>query len=148
MKKSKLHPSISREDKVKYAIFRAVYCEQTDSRDNSVLNFGSPSCWNNARENEDLAPIYLTSFTIDGVTYRFRSEFVLRPFYDESQEYICVQKKEHSLFVYAQSKAELIEEIYESYAFLWEQYALAEPEDLSPQAQLLAKSLKKDLEIL
>lgn len=90
-------------------------------------------------------PICLHSICVDGLKLRFKSEILLRPFYDDSGNHVCIKHDAHSIYLFASTREELIDIVKEHYAFLWEEYVLADPDTLSPKALALAENLKRDL---
>ena len=80
-------------------------------------------------ESVDLSPITLTILQWQGRSFQFKQPLVLTPFLDEeSQELYVVEVPELTLLAYATTREQLLKEISEQVAFMWDAYVKA-PED-------------------
>ena len=98
-------------------------------------------------EAVELDSIIIKEVELSASTLVFKTPLQLVPTMDEdTKQLFVVDKPEISLNVFAYTREELIAEINDQIAFLWEEYALAEVSDLSEGAQQLRDNLLAQIE--
>lgn len=70
----------------------------------------------------------------------------LTPTLDESQQYLQVEDERLNLFVFAQTREQLVDELGEQLAMLWDEYVDDEPENLSSAALKLREQIQQLIE--
>lgn len=92
-------------------------------------------------EELDLSPF--TSFGVknDRWNLRFNEPLVLEVFLDESKQLLCAEHPSLDIDVYAFTREDLLEELREQVIMLWQEYALADPDELTPRARDLRSRL-------
>jgi len=88
-------------------------------------------------EDLDLSPITLEAFAVRGEHLRLREAVVLFPELDESQEYLILRDEVLGIDVFAPTREDLLGELEDDLKALWIEYALADPERLTPGARAL-----------
>lgn len=92
----------------------------------------------------DLSPMTLKSVKWGDRIFRFTEPMVLQPSLDEeSQQLYVVEEPSLTLYAYAQTREQLLLEISEQIAFMWDEYVQAEDQDLAADALDLKQSLVK-----
>jgi len=90
----------------------------------------------------DLSPITLRSVHWGDRVFRFSEPLVLQPELDEeSQQLYVVEEPSLTLYAYAQTREQLLQEISEQIAFMWDEYVQAEDETLATDALELKQHL-------
>lgn len=92
-------------------------------------------------EELDLSPFMAYGVKNDNWNLRFHEPLVLEVFLDESKQLLCAEHPALDIDVYAFTREELLEELGEQVIMLWQEYALASPEDLTPRAHDLRSRL-------
>ena len=95
-------------------------------------------------EPVDLSPISLKVVHWSDREFRFRQPFTLSPSLDEeSQQLYVVEDANLTLLAYAQTREQLIQEIGEQIAFIWDAYVIASEDDLASDALRLRQRLSE-----
>jgi hypothetical protein len=89
----------------------------------------------------DLSTFYLKTIEYSWREFIFNKPLELTPFLDETQQLYCLEHAELGIDVYAYTRDQLDSELREQIAFLWDQYALADDEDLTESALALKNNL-------
>ncbi|MEY2978118.1 MAG: hypothetical protein ACO31I_13385 [Prochlorotrichaceae cyanobacterium] len=90
----------------------------------------------------DSSPIQLQEFVWLGRSFKLNHPLSLEPETDESSQLLTVTNQTIGLLAFAENRTELIEEIKEQLAFMWDAYVISREEDLAPDALRLRKKLK------
>jgi hypothetical protein len=94
-----------------------------------------------------IEPVDLSSFTFESVEQNGRRlnldpELALEPVLDEeSYQLLMVSDESLNIHVYAQTREQLADDLVSELFFLWDEYALEEPDNLTPKALQLRESL-------
>ena len=97
-------------------------------------------------EPVDLSPITLKVVHSHGRDFRFRQPLTLKPSLDEeSQQLYVVEAADLTLLAYAQTREQLLQEIAEQIAFMWDAYVNAVEDDLAADALRLRQRLREDI---
>ncbi len=92
----------------------------------------------------DLSPIVLREVTYKKRMFLFTEPLQFAPQLDEEgKQLLVIDKPDLGLNVFARTREELVEEISEQVAFLWDEFALAEEDSLTPEAQKLRNAILK-----
>lgn len=95
----------------------------------------------------DLSP--LTVSTLANLPLRFHPSLELTPWLDEENPpYLRVAEPNLHLDVFALTREQLLAEVEEQLAMLWQEYALADDADLDDEALRLKTTLNKSLNSL
>jgi hypothetical protein len=89
----------------------------------------------------DMSPFEVDQIRHGSVALRARRTLELEPTLDESKQYLTLLQSELGIDVFAETREKLRSELFEQIAMLWTEYALAPPEQLSPEAIRLKGSL-------
>ena len=90
----------------------------------------------------DLSPITLTVVHWQGRDFHFKQPITLKPFLDdESQQLYAVENPELTLLAYAQTREQLLWEVGEQIAFMWDAYVKSSEDTLAPDALSLRHRL-------
>jgi len=111
-------------------------------------NEGNPTKLTNVTQLEpvDLSPISLKTVHWQGREFRFSQLLVLQPKLDEeSSQLYLVEASELTLFAYAQTREQLLQEIGEQIAFMWDTYVKESEDKLAPDALRLRHRLLEDV---
>jgi len=121
------------------------------TQDKKIVNSGSP--WETSstsvmtkRIDDPVSPIPLQDVEYGGRVFRFRKPLVLRPCRDETGELLVIEHEPLGIHVFAESREELVDELREQIAVLWDEYACEEDRNLSPAAIKLKRRLREALE--
>jgi hypothetical protein len=95
----------------------------------------------------DITPIELDDIPNNDHTLRFKEPTILTPVLDDSQQLFVVKDAHLGLDIFAYTRAEIIGDAKSEIAFLWNEYALAQDEDLTANALMLKKNLLSLLEV-
>lgn len=77
---------------------------------------------------------------------RFRHPLLLTPTVDETGQLLCLLYPRFHIDVFAETREELLSELYEQVVVLWEEYALEHDARLAPDARRLKASLLEGME--
>ena len=88
-----------------------------------------------------LSPFVTHEFTCAGRVLKFVSPLSLAPVFDETSHYLCLQDHRLGIDVFAATRERVRVELQEQLAVLWEEYALAAEETLSPAALAIKRNL-------
>ncbi|NJM66241.1 MAG: hypothetical protein HC851_11575 [Acaryochloris sp. RU_4_1] len=90
----------------------------------------------------DLSPLNIREFTWKERQFVFPSPLVLEPYLDQdSQQLLVIDKPKIGLHVFAETRKQLIQEIAEQFAFMWDAYVDAPEDQLAPDALRLRHQL-------
>jgi len=90
----------------------------------------------------DLAPVFLRAFQLGGRTFTFMKAIELLPELDpDTFQLFCIEDQTLGINVFAYSREQLIRELEEQLAFLWDTYAKAEEVELTEAAKVIRKAL-------
>lgn len=93
-------------------------------------------------EPVDLSPIILKIVHWQGRDFRFRQPLMLHPSLDEeSQQLYVAEAPDLTLLAYAQTREQLLQEIGEQIAFMWDAYVNSSEDDLAADALRLRHHL-------
>ncbi len=96
-------------------------------------------------EPVDLSPILIREILWHNKKLRFKSPFLLSPQMDDTEQLYVVEEPEIGLHVFSYTREDLIHEINEELAMLWEEYAVTKDE-LAKDARTLQAKLLATLE--
>jgi hypothetical protein len=96
----------------------------------------------------DLSPFIVAVVRHQGQELRFRQPLTLVPELDDTEQLMRLQAPELGIDVFAVTRDALWEELSEQVAMLWEEYAEAPAEVLSPPAAALKEKLLAALEVV
>lgn len=92
----------------------------------------------------DLSPLHLKTVKWNNRIFRFSQPILLQPELDEeSQQLYVVEEPCLTLYAYAQTREQLIQEISEQIAFMWDEYVQADDATLAPDALELKQHLSR-----
>ena len=91
----------------------------------------------------DPSVIELDKFVWSGRSFTFSYPLILEPKIDESSQLITATDPSIGLLTFAENREDLIEEIKEQLAFMWDAYVMSQEEDLAPDALRLREKLKQ-----
>lgn len=97
-------------------------------------------------EAVDLSPMTFDRVEFGDRVFRLREPLTLTPTLDESEQYMELCDDTLDLFVYAQNREQLVDELAEQIAVLWDEYAQEDPANLSDTAVSLQERLLKAIE--
>ena len=100
----------------------------------------------NSDSSPDLLPFQLSELYYEDLTLRFRQPLVLLPQLDDTGQLICLSHPALGIDVCASTRAELEEALREEVEVLWRNYAMADPEQLTPGAQRIRTNLLQIIE--
>jgi predicted RNase H-like HicB family nuclease len=108
---------------------------------------GNPTKLTNVTQLEpvDLSPISLKRVSWQGREFRFRQPLILQPNLDESSQYYVVESPDLTLLAYAPTREQLLQEIAEQIAFMWDAYVNESEDQLAPDALRLRQRLSEDV---
>lgn len=109
---------------------------------------GNPTKLTNVTQLEpvDLSPISLKIVYWQGREFRFNQPLILQPELDEeSSQLYVVEAPDLTLFAYAQTREQLLQEIGEQIAFMWDTYVKESEDKLAPDALRLRQRLLEDV---
>jgi hypothetical protein len=109
---------------------------------------GNPTKLTNVTQLEpvDLSPILLKTVHWQGREFRFKQPLILQPKLDEeSSQLYVVEASELTLLAYAQTREQLLQEIGEQVAFMWDTYVKESEDCLAPDALRLRQRLLEDV---
>jgi hypothetical protein len=89
----------------------------------------------------DLSPVTLEEFTWNQQIFCFLQPLTLKPEWNEAERLFTVEYQDLNLYVFTESQALIIDEIFEQLAFLWDAYVDVEPNKLAPDALQLRERL-------
>jgi hypothetical protein len=95
----------------------------------------------------DLSPMALETIDRGDRVLVLRPALVLQPTLDESQQLLVVDDEGLNMHLFEYTREALVEEIASSLFFLWDEYAQAAPEKLSPAAQRLREVLLQRMRV-
>jgi hypothetical protein len=96
----------------------------------------------------DLEPIILSVVTFNKRRFFFKEPLWLEPELEkEDKQLIEVEYAALGLNAFARTREELIDEVCEQIAFLWDAYAQADDSKLTPEAQQLKEALLKSVSV-
>lgn len=107
---------------------------------------GNPTKLSNVTQLQpvDLSPIHLKAVQWNDRMFRFRDSLVLHPKLDEeSSQLYVVEDPALTLIAYAQTREQLLQEISEQVAFMWDAYVSADDEALAEDALTLKRRLSE-----
>jgi hypothetical protein len=87
--------------------------------------------------------IKLQEFVWLGRTFTLKYPLILEPKIDESSQLLTVTDQTIGLLIFAENRTDLIEEIKEQLAFMWDAYVMSQEEELAPDALRLRKKLEQ-----
>jgi hypothetical protein len=90
----------------------------------------------------DLSPFVTHEFSSAGRILKFVSPLSLAPVLDETNQYLCLQNDRLGIDVFAATRERLLMELQEQIAVLWEEFAMAADETLSPAALDIKQNLR------
>jgi hypothetical protein len=94
----------------------------------------------------DLSPFTLNEISWNNRQLRFRNPLTLSPSLDETEQLICLYYEQLNLSASAPLRTQLLDDVHECVAFLWEQYALESDAKMTPKAQALRNALLQAIE--
>ena len=95
----------------------------------------------------DLAPVTLHTIDWRNCSLRFKTDLTLTPtLSEETPQLLIADKPELCLHVFAETRADLIQEIHEQIAFMWQEYVKTDATDLAADALKLRETLLTWLE--
>lgn len=98
-------------------------------------------------EPVDLSPLNLEEIHWGEQRLRFRERIIFRPFMDEeSQQLFVVEEPLISLYAFAYTREQLIQEIHEQIVFMWNEYVKSSEANLAPDALRLRRELLNRIE--
>jgi hypothetical protein len=109
---------------------------------------GNPTKLTNVTQLEpvDLSPISIKVVHWRGREFRFGSSLTLQPELDEeSSQLYVVEAPDLTLLAYAQTREQLLQEIAEQIAFMWDAYVNVSEAELAPDALKLRQRLLKNV---
>ena len=93
-------------------------------------------------EPVDLSPLFFSALEHTGRRLRFDPPLYLNPCLDEdTQPLLVISDDVLAIHAYAQTREQLTDELTAQVFFLWDEYALAEPQTLTAGAQVLQATL-------
>ncbi|MDI9349346.1 MAG: hypothetical protein QM537_05030 [Candidatus Symbiobacter sp.] len=95
---------------------------------------------------EDIQPLILDNFTWKDCQIKAKNPINFKVTIDEEEEFLEIEKPDLGIFVFAETRSQLIEELNEQVLFLWQAYALDEDAKLTLDAQSLKYSLRAQFE--
>ena len=91
----------------------------------------------------DLSPLTFPTLEHAGRWLRFDPPLHLKPYLDEDTQPLLVLSDEAlAIHAYAQTREQLTDELTAQVFYLWDEYALAEPQTLTAGAQALQAALR------
>jgi hypothetical protein len=97
-------------------------------------------------EAVDLSAIIIKEFDWNERRFILDKSLNLVPYLDEeTQQLMIVEEPELDIYVFAQTREQLVQEISEQLAFMWDTYAMALEESLTADAVKLSSNLKQKL---
>lgn len=94
-------------------------------------------------EPVDLSPLSFTALEHAGRCLRFDPPLYLNPYLDQgTQPLLVISDDSLDIHAYAQTPEQLTDELTAQVFFLWDEYALAEPQTLTAGAQVLQATLR------
>lgn len=108
---------------------------------------GNPAKLTNVTQLEpvDLSPISLKTVYWQEREFRFTRSLILQPKLDEeSSQLYVVENPDLTIHAYAQTREQLLQEIGDQIAFMWDTYAKESEDKLAPDALRLRQRLLKD----
>jgi len=91
-------------------------------------------------------PVIMKSIEQDGRCLRFKKPFTFSPFVDNSTKMIMVEERRLGICVYAETRADVLNDLKAEILFLWDEYATADDDSLSNDAMELKNNLLSVLE--
>lgn len=94
----------------------------------------------------DIRELDLSMMVVDRIRFnhldlRLKESLALVPTMDETSQFLCVTKDDLGIDVFARTREELVDELKQQIAMLWEEYARANDDDLDIEAIKLKKDL-------
>jgi hypothetical protein len=89
----------------------------------------------------DLSPFVAHVFQSNGKVLRFSPPLSLDPTMDDTSQFLCLQEERLGIEVFAQTRDQLLRELQEQLVVLWQEYAAATDEALSPAALEIKRNL-------
>jgi hypothetical protein len=93
----------------------------------------------------DLSPFYLSDFQYEDRVIKFQPPQYLEPHLDETRQLICLESPDLGIHVFAPTREEVLEELYEEIMMLWFEYAQERDEVLTDKAKELKTNLLRHL---
>ncbi len=97
------------------------------------------------RIDEGLEPIKLLEVKYSGRLFRFSEPLTLYPNLDQTGTLLVAKHRPLGIHVFADTREELLDELHEQIAMLWDDYACENDDNLSPAAIALKKRLLRAL---
>lgn len=97
-------------------------------------------------KEKDEQSINLGEYDYGNFILRFRTPIQLFPTKDESGRLLRLEYPDLGIHVFAETREQLLEELWEQILFLWEDYALCCDDEMTLQSQILKKNLLKAIE--
>ena len=94
----------------------------------------------------DLSPIEVDIIICDDRKLHMKEHLTLKPVLDDSEQLYTVEYPELGISAFAYTRQELTEEIEDDICYLWEEYALANDDELSDDALTLKNRLLSAIE--
>jgi hypothetical protein len=101
-----------------------------------------------AREELNLSPFVLESVPLTQGVLKLKNKLPLQPTLSESGELLELEHKALQIDVFAPTRELLWQELMEQLRMLWQEYAEAPIEELSPPAQELRAKLRAAMEVV
>jgi hypothetical protein len=100
---------------------------------------------------ESIDPVDLSDFILETIPYgnrnlKFKTPLILTPFLNDSMQLLCIENTDLNINVFAHTREQLIEELYQQIAALWLEYALEDDSKLTASAHELKKRLHSAIE--
>lgn len=89
----------------------------------------------------DLSPLEISVLRLKAITLRIAPPLIVEPNLDESRQLLCIESGEFDISVFAPTREALLNELQEHLAMLWQEYALANDNELDAHAIQLKQSL-------
>lgn len=90
----------------------------------------------------DLSPFVLSEVPYKDRKLRFREPITFVPFWNDTGELLCFEYTDWSLYIFAETREELIGYLYEEIAALWGGLARKDDSLLTERAQDLSRKLR------
>jgi hypothetical protein len=93
-------------------------------------------------EPVDLSPMVFDCLELNGRVLRFDSKWRVEPFLDEETlQLLVIEDESLGIYVYAQNRETLVDDLTAELFFLWDEYALEDSDSLTDKAKLLKTAL-------
>lgn len=96
----------------------------------------------------DMSPFEVDVITHGGLSLQVKERLILEPVLSESKQLICLEDKYLNISVFASTREQLLEELYEQISMLWEEYAQADDSNLTFDAKILKRALTNIFEVI